>query len=406
MNTFTIADILKQGLPLYQQQYGPLSGDAYKATSAIGKCRTPLLGGHSYECEQCGHELMLFNSCRNRHCPTCQTTARLKWVSDRIDDLLPVGYFHVVFTLPSELNAFAVRNRTAFYALMFRAVKETLLELSKDPKRLGALIGIIMVLHTWSQNLCEHPHIHCIIPGGGLDFSTNQWKAGPSNFLFPVAVMQKLYRGKLMDYFAKAVDSGNIELCGQLQKFAQPEALRKLKNILYNKKWVVYVKAPFASPQAVIKYLGQYTHRVAISNKRIISVENGMVKFSYKDYADGNAQKVMSITIVEFIRRFLLHIVPSGFVRIRHYGFLANRNRKTKLARCREIFHKSPPTKRKDKRAGRTWSDIVKELTGKDPNICPCCGGTLRLTAVLSPLSVLTAPKTNQQRLIAGAGMS
>lgn len=404
MITSTIADIIKQGLPAYQQQYGALNADACKAVAAIVKCRTPLMGGHRYECERCGHELRLFNSCRNRHCPTCQTTARLQWVSDRIDDLLPVGYFHAVFTIPQELNPFALRNRAALYSMLFRAVKETLLELASDPKRLGAQIGIIMVLHTWGQNVLDHPHIHCIIPGGGLDSDTDRWKAGPCGFLFPIAIMQKLYRGIFMDYFVKAVSTGGIVLHGQLQEYKDAGRLQKLKNILYNKRWVVYIKPPFASPQAVIKYLGQYTHRVAISNKRIINVESGMVTFSYKDYADGNKQKAMRVTAVEFVRRFLLHIVPTGFVRIRHYGILANCNRKTKLARCRKIFHKKPPTNRKNQRAGRLWSDIVKELTGRDLNRCPCCGGRLSLVAVLP--RVLVVNVQDMSHVIARAAVS
>jgi len=384
----TVADIFRLGLPDYRQLHGPLNSDALKAATAIVNCRTQTLGGRVEQCDRCGHELILFNSCRNRHCPACQTTARLQWVSDRVDDLLPVGYFHAVFTTPHELAPFALRNRTAFYNLMFRAVKETLLQLGADPKRLGAHLGFILVLHTWGQTLLDHPHIHCIIPGGGLDLRAQRWKPSRARFLFPIPVVQKLYRGKLMDFFVQAVKAGEIQFHGNLQPLAEPPRFQALVDAMYAKKWVVYIKPPFASPQAVVKYLGQYTHRVAISNRRILALENGMVTFSYRDYAAGYAEKTMTVTVAEFIRRFLMHIVPSGFVKIRHCGFLANRSRKGKLAQCRAIFRKKPPTSRKEKRAmHKPWSEIVKELTGFDPTRCPLCHlGTLVVVTVLPRL--------------------
>jgi hypothetical protein len=388
--TPTIADILRQGLSDYSQAFGPLPGDQLKATHAILSCRTPVLGGHRYECDQCGHDISLYNSCRNRHCPLCQNIARLKWVNARIEELLPVGYFHAVFTIPQELSPFAIRNRRSFYPLLFRAVKETLLQLAQDPKRLGAGIGFIALLHTWGQNLTEHPHVHCIVPGGGLLQETQRWKPCAEKFLFPIAVLQKLFRGKMLDFFAEAVKTGAIQLCGVLQEFSQPQRFKALLNLLYEKTWVVYVKPPFASPQAVVKYLGQYTHRVAISNRRILSMDNGMVTFAYRDYADGYKRKTMSVSVVEFIRRFLLHVLPTGFVKIRHYGFLANRNRKIKLARCQEIFHKKPKNK-KEKSAMRHWTEIVKELTGRDPLRCPICEcGRLVVVATLSKWGAAT----------------
>ena len=250
---------------------------------------------------------------------------------------------------PDPLSPFALRNRKVFYRIMFRAAKETLPSLSGDNRRLGTTTGFIAVLHTWGQQLIDHPHIHVIIPGEGLT-SCGKWKPCRKKLLFPVAVVRKMYRGKLMHYFTWAVKHGDIQLHGKLQRFENRVAFRMLRETLYRKKWVVYIKPPFASPQAVVKYLGQYTHRIAISNHRIISCENGMVTFSWKDYADNYKRKTMTLSCVEFIRRFLMHVVPKGFVRIRHYGFLANRNRKTKPVRCRAFFGKKTPVKKVGKR--------------------------------------------------------
>lgn len=305
----------------------------------------------------------------------------------RIEELLPVGYFHAVFTVPDLLNPFAIRNKEAFYRLMFRAVKETLLTLAGDDKRLGATVGFVTVLHTWGQTVAEHPHIHVIIPGGGLT-GAGTWKACRDKFLFPVAVMRKMYRGKLIDFFLKAVKHGTIKLHGTLAQHEDPAAFKNLVNELYAKEWVVYVKPPFASPQAVVKYLGQYTHRIAISNHRIIRFENNMVTFSYKDYADGYKRKEMTLSCTEFIRRFLMHVVPKGFVRIRHYGFLANRNRLTKLSRCLALFRKKPPKKKNGKRT--SWIDAFKKLYGYDPRRCrQCLTGIMQIIAAIPPEKVV-----------------
>jgi hypothetical protein len=286
-----------------------------------------------------------------------------------------------VFTLPHQLAPFALRNKAVFYALMFRAVKETLLTLAHDPKRLGATVGFVTVLHTWGQTLVDHPHIHCIIPGGGLTQS-QRWKPCEKKFLFPIPVLQKMFRGKVLDFFKQGVACGEIQLHGLLAEYADPERLRQLIDALYRIPWVVYVKAPFASPQAVVKYLGQYTHRVAISNYRIQGFENGMVSFRYKDYADANKRKIMTVSAMEFIRRFLLHVVPSGFVRIRHYGFLANRNRPTKLAACCRFFRKKPPCPNKERK--RSWIDIFKRLRGYDPTRCKqCLEGVMNIVAII-----------------------
>jgi hypothetical protein len=389
MSTATIADIFRYGFKQYVQRFGPQPLEVLKAVDAITTCRTETMGGHRYQCDRCGSELTLHNSCRNRNCPQCQGNARLCWIHDRIDDLLPVGYFHAVFTLPDLLNPFALRNKKVFYRIMFRAAKETLLTLAQDNKRLGATIGFITVLHTWGQTLIDHPHVHVIIPGGGLN-NVGKWKACRKKFLFPVPVVRKMFRGKLMHYFIQAVKHGQIHLYGKLQQFNNRTLFRRLRETLYRKEWVVYIKPPFASPQAVVKYLGQYTHRIAISNHRIINFDNknGTVTFSWKDYTDNYKRKQMTLNCVEFIRRFLMHVVPKGFVRIRHYGFLANRNRTTKLARCRAFFRKKPPQKRNGKRI--SWIEAFKKLHGYNPRRCrECLLGIMEIVGVIEPVRIV-----------------
>ena len=303
--------------------------------------------------------------------------------------MLPVGYFHVVFTVPHRLNPFALRNKKVFYDLMFRAVKETLLQLAADSRRLGADIGFVTVLHTWGQNLCDHPHIHCIVPGGGYDEQRQRWKASGNGFLFPIAVMRKLYRGKLMAFFRQALRDGSLGLHGTLERYTDRAVLQQLIDELYATDWVVYAKAPFASAQALVKYLGQYTHRVAIGNSRILSADEHTVTFRYKDYADGDRRKLLRIATTEFIRRFLLHVLPRGFRRIRYYGFLAVRARKKRLTRCREYFH----LKQVARKAVRTCVEIVKELTGRDPLVCPRCKlGSLRTVMLVPRLPRGAAP--------------
>jgi hypothetical protein len=386
MTTPTVADIFRFGFGQYLDRFGPQPLDVLKAVDAIITCRTEELGGHRYQCERCGSELTLHNSCRNRNCPQCQAKDRLCWVHDRIEELLPVGYFHAVFTLPHLLAPFALRNKEVLYRLMFRAVKETLLTLAQDHKRLGAEVGFVTVLHTWGQALIDHPHIHIIIPGGGMTPS-GKWKSCRKKFLFPVPVMRKMYRGKFMDFFVRAVNSGEIKLCGALSHYEEPSVFKKLINELYAKEWVVYIKQPFASPQAVVKYLGQYTHRIAISNHRILHFEDGRVTFSYKDYTDNDRRKVMTLDCIEFIRRFLMHVVPKGFMRIRHYGFMANRNRATKLARCLAFFRKNPPMPRLGKRT--SWIEAFKKLHGYDPRRCrQCLAGIMQLVEIIAPVRV------------------
>jgi len=366
----TVADIFRIGFEAYNKQYGPLPYEYYKIAHAITNCRTEELGGHLYQCNDCGHEQVLYNSCRNRHCPQCQSNARIRWVKERIDEVLPVGYFHVVFTIPDILNPFALRNKKTFYSLMFRAVKETLIELAQDTKRLGAQVGFICVLHTWGQTLVDHPHIHVIIPAGGLAFTQKKWIHCKKKFLFPVPVMQKLFQGKMIAFFKEAVDKGSIGFYGSLTRYLNNNLFNNLLHVLYKKKWVVFIKEAFATPESVIKYLGNYTHRIAISNRRILKITNDTVTFLYKDYNDNNKRKQMTLSIVEFIRRLMLHALPGGFMRIRHFGFFANRNRKIRLPIIMKLLKRKQKNKTTQQ---KQWQEIITELTGHDLTTCPKC---------------------------------
>lgn len=318
-----------------------------KALRAIQSCRTAALGAHVDACDECGFEKISYNSCRNRHCPKCQTFTRQRWVDKQNQYLLNTGYFHVVFTLPEELNPVMLRNQEIAYALFFKAVSETLLELCADPKYLGAKPGISTVLHTWGQNLMYHPHIHCIVTGGGL--RGGAWRTSRKKFFLPIKVLSRKFRGKLLFYLKQA-------------------GLR-FDSSLYRKEWGVYCKPPFKNASKVIEYLGRYTHRVAISNNRILKLEDGRVTFSWRDYRDGNKVKAMTVTAAEFIRRFMLHILPSGFRKTRHFGILASRDKSARIALCRKLTQTIflfPGT--------ALTIERLRELFGEDFNLCPCCG--------------------------------
>jgi hypothetical protein len=382
-----LADVFRAGFSRYCRDNGPLPALHYAVANAIMACRTAALGGHQLRCEDCGHDVISYNSCRNRHCPTCQASARALWVDARTKELLHVPYFHVVFTIPRQLNEFALRNKETFYSILFAAASQTLAQLGKDPKRLGGELGSIMVLHTWGQNLMEHPHVHCIVPGGVLD--DDLWiPCKNPQFLFPVKVMATLFRGKLLDAFKKAVADGSMALCGTLQRFQhEPAQMDALVDQLYRAQWVVYAKPPFGGPAAVVKYLGRYTHRIALSDSRIVALTDTHVSFAWKDYADHNRSKIMTLTIEEFIRRFLLHIVPLHFVRIRYYGFMSARSRKVKLQLCRDqtgtpepaesIVESSATSGDTEKPPVRTWAPcpvcgskrmcVVREISKPDP---------------------------------------
>jgi ribosomal protein L32 len=329
---------------------------------AIETCRTAVLGGHVDECEECGHVKISYNSCRNRHCPKCQFLKKEKWIEARGKELLPIEYFHVVFTLPVELNPLALRNSEPIYTILFKAASETLTDLAD--KRLGVKIGFIAVLHTWGQNLMDHPHLHCIVSGGGL--SHGEWISSKRRFLFPVKVLSRLFKGKFLFFLRKAYEAGELHGLG--------EDFTAFLSGLYAKDWVVDCRPPFNGPETVLGYLGRYTHRVAITNHRILGMEDGKVSFSWKDYADGSRQKVMTLDAFEFIRRFMLHVLPDGFVKIRHYGLLSNRNRKACLEICRTLLEVKEP----DPAPSETWQESLLRITGVDVTRCPLCQGQMR----------------------------
>jgi hypothetical protein len=364
---------------LYGEEYRRkhrLSRPQLRAMRAIEACRTAALGGHVDECEQCGARTVSYNSCRNRHCPKCQSLDKERWLEQRCGELLPVPYFHVVFTVPHELNPLALANPKWFYDLLFASASQALLEIAADPKRLGARIGVLAVLHTWSQTLEVHPHLHCIVPGGGLSLDGQRWvpTRRPGYFL-PVQVLAALFRGKFLAGVKTAYQAGQLILPESLQ---DPASFQALLDRLYGKAWVVYSKPPFGSPKQVLAYLARYTHRVAISNPRLVRLEGGRVTFTYKDYSQGGRVREMTLPVEEFIRRFLLHVLPESFVRIRYFGLLSNRHRKKNLARCRELLA-SHPVVEVETSLQENWRARLKRLTGRDPTICPVCGqGHLR----------------------------
>ena len=355
-----------------------------RAMRAIENCRTAVLGGHKKFCDACGSTHIWYNSCRNRHCPKCQTLAKERWLEARRGELLQVGYFHIVFTLPHELNPLAQGNPRLIYGLMFRAMAETLAAFGDDPRHLGGQLGVTAILHTWGQNLSQHLHLHCLVTGGALARDGSRWIHAKPGFLFPVRALSKVFRGKFLDGLRGAFDAGDIAFSGSVAPLAQPPAFARWLGGLRGKPWVVYAKRPFAGPQQVLEYLGRYTHRVAISNERILGFEKGCVRFRWKDYAQGNATKIMEIEASEFIRRFLLHIVPDGFVRIRHFGILANRSRKARLDRCRELLGQ-PAVVREE--SMKSIGSLMLRLTGQDIDLCPVCRrGRLRVTQILPPI--------------------
>jgi hypothetical protein len=353
---------------------------------AIEVCRTAVLGGHKDQCDHCGHLEISYNSCRNRHCPKCQTLRKERWIEARREDLLPIEYFHVVFTIPSELNPLVSMNRKVLYDLLFRSVSETLTELANDPKHLGAEIGSIGILHTWGQNLMDHPHIHCIVTGGGLSSDRSRWVSSRKGFFIPVRVISALFKGKFLDLLKKCFKSDALVFPDPIRHLKPSEDFERFRNQLYRKKWVVYCKPPFDGVQGVLQYLGRYTHRIAISNNRILNIRNGEVSFLWRDYADQNRQKIMTLKADEFIRRFLLHVLPSRYVRIRHFGLLANRKRKDTIALCRRILGEGKTVTKQDTRK-ETWQEQLLRICGIDVTLCPVCQkGRMFRIALLLPL--------------------
>jgi Putative transposase/Transposase zinc-binding domain len=314
-----------------------------KVLLAIARCRTAALGGHVDECTHCGHRAISYNSCRDRHCPKCQIAAREQWIAARRRELLPTRYLHVVFTLPHRLAPLVLQNKKVLYALLFRTSAETLLEVARDPKHLGAEIGFFSVLHTWSQQLRLHPHVHCVVPAGGLSPDHTRWIRSPDHYFLPKKVLRKIFRGKFVAALQQAFQQGQLRFEGDLKLLAQPKTFAAWLRPLYRQAWVVYLKPPFGGPQYVLQYLGRYTHRVAISNHRLVSFIDGQVTFRWRDSAHHNEVKLLTLAVDEFLRRFLLHILPRGFVRIRNFGFLANCKRATLLPLCFQLLGSAQP---------------------------------------------------------------
>lgn len=357
-----VQDIFEQYSEVYRQTH-KLSLVQHKAMNAILNCRTARLGGHMDVCPQCGDTQISYNSCRNRHCPKCQTLAKERWIDAQKANLLDVGYFHVVFTVPQELNTLIYRNQRKLYNLLFRVVSETLQELAQDEKYLGAAIGHTAVLHTWGQNLMFHPHIHCIVPAGGLT-KLGTWQDSRKKFFLPVRVLSRKFRGK----FLALLQEQGLQLEDGLL------------NCCYKKEWVVYCKPPFKTAACVVEYLGRYTHRVAISNNRILKLENGQVTFKWRDYRENSKWKEMTVSAEEFIRRFLLHILPHGFMKIRHYGFLSSRGKQKKLKLCKLLTGTKLIAKIKV-----ATEDLIEKLIGRKPFVCQSCGCQKLMRTGLSP---------------------
>jgi len=336
-----VADVVRAHAECYLMRHAA-SAAQRRVLRAIARCRTAALGGHIAECDHCRHRKIAYNSCRNRHCPKCQGTATARWLQQRATELLPVPYFHVVFTLPDTLRPLALQNPRLLYSGLFQAAAETLLEVAAHPKRGAVRIGFLAVLHTWGQNLLHHPHVHCVVPGGGLSEDGLRWIPGRANYFLPTRILSRVFRGKFIHWLKRMRERGELQFHGQLRGLCDAETWQQFLRRAVRRPWVVYAKAPFGGPAQVLKYLARYTHRVAISNRRLVSLQEGKVTFRYKDYARNQTRKLLTLEGEEFLRRFLLHVLPRGFVRIRHYGYMANRERSENLERCRRLLLPPP----------------------------------------------------------------
>ncbi len=365
---FEVADLIRSaGATFIERNRQWLRWKHIKVLLAIARCRTAALGGHLDQCTRCGHRATIsYNSCRNRHCPKCQTAARERWISARQKELLPTRYVHVVFTLPASLASLALQNQKLVYGLLLRASAETLLEVARDPRHLGAEIGFFSVLHTWNQKLSLHPHVHCVIPAGGLSLDHTHWVKSQKGFFLPLRVLSRVFRGKFVAGLKQTFQSGRLQFHGKLAPLAHPKTFAAWLPPLFRKDWVVYAKPPFGGPEYVLQYLGRYTHRVAISNHRLISFAAAKITFRWRDSAHNNEQKLMTLSLDEFLRRFLLHLLPKGFVRIRNFGFLAHRRRATLLPPCFQLLG-APPDVQADKDVSSS-NDLWR---------CPKCGGPM-----------------------------
>ena len=372
-----IADIIRRAGDKFSERYrGSLTWAQLKVLRAIERCRTAALGGHRDQCVRCGHQAISYNSCRNRHCPKCQTNAREKWLCARRRELLPVCYFHLVFSVPHALVPLMWQNQKILFGLLFNASAATLLEVAADPSRLGGQVGFLSILHTWGQTLQRHPHIHCVVPGGGLSLDHSRWIRSPPHFFLPVRVLSRVFRGKFVAGLRRAFHGKQLTFPGALQSLANEKAFAAFLRTLFREEWVVYSKAPFGGPEHVLQYLARYTHRVAISNHRLLSVDGDHVTFRWKDYAHHSKSRAMTLTGEEFLRRFLQHVLPKGLPRIRYFGWLANRRRNEVLPLCRTLLAVAPPPAVPNHTETGVWR-------------CPACGSEMRVAERLTAQQIL-----------------
>jgi hypothetical protein len=377
-----VADIIRSaGASFWEKSKRWMTWQHRKVLLAILRCRTAVLGGHRDRCSDCGHVAISFNSCGNRHCPRCQGNARLRWLAARERELLPTRYIHAVFTLPHELAPLALQNKKVIFDLLFHASAETLLEVARDPRHLGAEIGFFSVLHTWNQQLQFHPHAHCILAAGGMSQDHTRWISSSRRFFLPIKVLSRVFRGKFVAGLKAAFCAGTLKFHGRVLYLREPRAFESWLRTLFRQDWIVYAKRPFGGPQHALRYLGAYTHRVAISNHRLVALEDGNVTFRWRDSAHGNKKKLMTLPVDEFLRRFLLHVLPRGFVRIRHFGFLANRRRAGLLPICFQLLGRSTqqaPT-----------ATVVSPSQPFPTWRCPLCGGSMHITERISAAELL-----------------
>jgi hypothetical protein len=383
-----VADIFRRYGQAYREKHGASMSTAQRRVmTAIEVCRTAALGGQIEQCDSCGQQRLCYRSCRNRHCPKCQSLARAEWIEHRQAELLNCEYFHVVFTVPDKIAAIAYQNKEVVYNILFQATAETLRTIAADPKHLGAEIGFFAVLHSWGSALLHHPHLHCVVPGGGLSPDGACWVPCRPGFFLPVRVLSRLFRRLFLEHLQNAFDSGKLRFFTSLENLRDRRAFARYLEFVGRVKWVVYAKRPFAGPEQVLDYVGRYTHRVAISNNRLLDIEGGQVSFRYKDYRNSNQQRTMTLSAEEFIRRFLLHVLPRGFHRIRYYGFLGNRFRQEKLARCRQLLGMALPQVPPKQSADLDYHDRHEELTGTSLRLCPICRrGHMVVVELLKPL--------------------
>jgi hypothetical protein len=380
-----VAEVIRSCYEEFLERFGSrLTLQQRRALDDLASCRTAALGGHVLECQQCGHRQVAYNSCGNRHCPKCQGTAAARWLETQSADLLPTPYFHVVFTLPRILGPIALENPRQVYGLLMQAAAETLLELAADPKHLGAKIGVLATLHTWGQNLQLHPHVHCVATGGGLSLDESRWISGSDRFFLPFQILSRVFRGKFLAGLRNLFTRGRLRFPGKLAALTRPKQFNRLVSDSVRTDWVVYVKPPWGGPQTVLKYLARYTHRAAISNHRLVSLEDGQVCFRWKNYAQGRQWRTMKLSAIEFVRRFLMHVLPSGFMRVRHYGFLANCHRREKLTLCRKLLDVTTTAESETPEPSPTQAQVSLVTPTK---VCPICGfGRMIVIEIFPPM--------------------